>query len=92
MLVVEVDVVGAEALERALACALDVVGTAVQPAGAVRIVGVEAEAELGRDLHLVAVPGDRPAHQPLVRVRPVYLGRVQESHAQLERAIDGLEP
>jgi hypothetical protein len=92
VLVVEVDVVDAEALERTLQGVLDVGRAAVQPARAVGIVGVEPEPELGRELDYVATAGDRTPHEPFVVVRPVDLGGVEERHAELERAVDRLEP
>ena len=47
-------------------------------------------AELGRQLHLVAAPGDRPAHELLVGERPVHVGGVQQGHAEVEGAVDRL--
>ena len=45
-------------------------------------------AELRREHDLVAPARDRAADEPLVRERPVHVGRVEERHAELERAVD----
>ena len=87
--VVEVDVVGAEALQRALDGAPDVLA---RPVGDPlrRVLGRrgEADAELRGQHDLVAPAGERLAEQLLVRVRPVQLGRVEERAAELQRAVD----
>jgi len=49
VVVVEVDVIRREAFERPLARSFDVLGAPVKAAAGVRIVGIEAEAELSRD-------------------------------------------
>ena len=54
-----------------------------------RVVGVAHDAELGGEHHLVAPAGDRAADELLVRVRAVDVGRVEQRHAELERAVDG---
>ena len=46
------------------------------------------DAELGREHDAVAPAADRAADQLLVRERPVHVGRVEEGHAELERAVD----
>src|SRR6202011_4389224 len=56
-----------------------------------RVLGVDDEAKLGCDLDLVAAPGDRATDEQLVRVRAVDLRGVEESDAQLERAVDRLK-
>src|SRR5262249_31609914 len=87
VLVEEVDVADAEALERSVDRAPDVLGAAVDAArpGARR---VDREAELGGHLELVPTTGDRAPDEPLVGVWPVDLGGVEECHAELERAVD----
>ena len=87
VLVVEVDVVDAEAPQRVLAARLHVVGAAVDAAHG-RVVGVADDAELRRQHDLVAAVGDRPADELLVGVRPVDVGGVQQRHAELEGAVD----
>jgi hypothetical protein len=57
-------------------------GRAVEPA--LPAVRVEVEAELGRDHHLLAHRRKRFAHERLVGVRPVHLGRVEERDAVLD--------
>jgi len=47
-------------------------------------------AELGRDHHLVAAPGDRPAEEPFVGSRPVHVRRVEHGHPEVEGAPDRL--
>ncbi len=89
VLVVEVDPVGAEALERALDRAAHVLRATVAHAGPLAVfVAFRPHAELGRDHVLVAAAGDRPADQLLVAERPVHLGGVEEVDPQLERALD----
>ena len=86
VLVVEVDVVGAQPLERALERLPDVLRRAVEaaPGGAV---GLRLDAELGGDDDLVAAAGERAAEQLLVVVRAVQLGGVEEGDAELDRPV-----
>jgi hypothetical protein len=86
VLVVEVDVVGAEPGERAFDRPPHVLRGTVEPPRAVRH---GPYAELRRDRHLVAAAGNRTADQLLVRVRPVDLGGVEEGDPQLDRALNG---
>ena len=86
VLVVEVDVVHAEPPERVVDGLADVLRTAVD-AAATAVLAAHV-AELGRQLHLVAAAGDRPAHELLVGERPVHVGGVQEGHAEVEGAVD----
>src|SRR5579875_2604528 len=67
---------------------MDVVGPAVDAAGT-RVLRVADDAELGRQHDLVAARADRLADQPLVGVRPVDVGGVQQRHAQVQGAVDG---
>ena len=87
VLVVQVDVVDAEAAERGLAGLTDVLGPAVDAAVG-RVVGVAHDAELGGDDGHVASARQRLAHEDLVREGPVHVGRVEEGHAELEGAVD----
>ncbi len=87
MLVVEVDVVGAEPAQRALHGGADIGGTAVEVPRAVS--RVRDQAELGGEHDLVAAAFDRPADEFFVDVRTVDLGGVDEVHAQVECAVDG---
>ena len=82
VLVVEVDVVGAETLERPLDRRADGLGAAVRPAVA------ERADELRR--HDVVVPAalDRAADELLVGAAAVHLGRVEERDPELERPVD----
>ena len=86
VLVVEVDVVGAEPLQRTLDRGADVRGTAVEVPRAAA--GVGDEAELRRQHDLVAAVLDGAADEFLVGVRPVDLGGVDERDAQVERPVD----
>jgi hypothetical protein len=83
-------VIGPEPLQRALTRAPDVLRAPVDAAVA-RLLGIDHEPELGRDLELVAAAGDGAPYKLLVRVRAVDLGGVEEGDAELERAIDRLE-
>ena len=89
MLEVEVDVAGAEALERRVDRPADVLGGSVEhPARTRRALEIDPDPELGRDHVLVAPPRDRLADELLVRVRPVDLGRIEEVDPELEPAAD----
>ncbi|MCW0424987.1 hypothetical protein NB713_002930 [Xanthomonas sacchari] len=87
VLVVEVDVVHAEPAQAGLAGRLHVFRTAVDAACG-RVVGVELDAELGRQHDLVAAPGQRLADQHFVGVRAVHVGGVDEADAVLDRGMD----
>src|SRR5581483_9677767 len=83
VLVVEVDVVGAETPERPLDRRADGLGAPVRPAVA------ERADELRRHHELVTTALDRPADELLVRAASVHLGRVEERDPELERPVDG---
>ena len=87
VLVVQVDVVGAEPLQGALDRGADVRRAAVEDAGAAT--GVRDEAELRRHHHLVAAALDGPADQLLVVEGAVDLGGVEVGDAQVQRPVDG---
>src|SRR6266568_709361 len=87
MLVVQVDVVGAEPLQGALDRDADVRWAAVEDAGAAT--GVRDDAELRRQHNLVAAALDGPADQFLVDVGAVDLGGVEVGYAQVQRPVDG---
>jgi len=89
VLVVEVDVVDAETLQGSVAGRAHVLRAAVDADPAP--VGPPLVAELGRELDLVAAAGDRLAHEPLVGEGAVHVGGVEERHAQVEGAVDGLD-
>ena len=89
VLVVQVDVVGAEPLERALDRGADVRRAAVEDAGAAA--GVRDEAELRRHHHLVAAALDGPADELLVGEGAVDLGGVEVGDAQVQRPVDGAD-
>ena len=86
VLVVEIDVVHAEAPERGVASLADMFGSAVLPEPCSLL--VPHVPELGREHDLVSAVADRAAHELLVRVGPVYVGRVDERDAEIERAVD----
>ena len=90
VLVVEVDVVGAEASQRALDGCTDVGGAAVGAEG-VPVAVVLHEAELGGDLHLVAAALDGASDELLAVEGPVDLGGVDVGDAELEGAVDGAD-
>ena len=89
VLVVQVDVVNAEALQRALDRGADVRRAAVDDAGPAT--GVRHQAELRRHHDLVTTTLDGPADQFLVEVRAVNLGGVDVGDAQLQRPVDGAD-
>ena len=89
VLVVQVDVVGAEPLQGALDRGADVGRAAVDDAGAAA--GVGHQAELRRHHDLVAAALDGPADQFLVEERAVDLGGVDVGDAQIQRPVDGAD-
>ena len=86
VLVVEVDVVGAEPLQGSLEGGADVRRAAVEVTGATA--GVGDHAELGGQHDLVAAVPDGPADEFLVGERPVDLGGVDQGDAR-GRALGG---
>ena len=91
VLVEEVDVVGAEPLERPFDRAADVVGGAVERTDRRHVAGrrvVHPAGELGRDHVLVAPALDRAADQLLVGQRAVQLRGVEEVDPELQRPLD----
>ena len=86
VLVVEVDVVGSQAPERALDGGADIGRTAVEVARA--IPGVRDHAELRGEHDLVTATLDRLADQLLVGERPVDLGGVEKGHPEIEGTVD----
>jgi hypothetical protein len=89
VLVVQVDVVGAEPSQRALDSDADVGGAAVEGPRAPAV--VRDQAELGGQHHLVAAALERLADQPLVDVGTVDLGGVDERDAQVDGPVDGAD-
>ena len=88
VLVIEVDGVHAEPLQRAVDDLLDHLGPAGDPASRLALDGIDVPAELGRDHDLVLVRGERLAHELLVGVRTVDLGGVEEGHAAVHSGVD----
>jgi hypothetical protein len=91
VLVVEVDVVGAQASQRTLDRAADVVGRAVERAERGQVAGrrrVHPASELRRDHILVPVTLDRASDQFLVGQGSVQLRGVDEVDPELERPLD----
>jgi hypothetical protein len=86
VLVVEVDDVDAEPLQRGVARAADVLGAAVDADHAA--VRRPLVAELGGQHDLVAPAGDGPADQLLVGERAVHVGGVEEGDAEIQRTVD----
>ena len=92
VVLVEVDAVGAERLQRRLAGGADVLGA---PVDLPRAAGPDV-AGLGRDEHLVVAALQRLGDQPLVvadlaLVDAVRVGRVDEVDAGVERGVDGAD-
>src|SRR6266508_3446526 len=87
VLVVEVDVVDAETLQRGVAGLPHVLGVAADAEALPLLVADVAELRGQHDL--VPASGDGAADQPFVGEWPVCVGGVQEGHAQVERPVDG---
>ena len=87
MLVVEVDPVGAEPLQRTLDSGADAGGAAVELA--LPATGVRDHAELGGEHDVVASVLDGLADEFLVDVRTVDLRGVDEVHPEIQRSVDG---
>ena len=87
VLVVEVDVVDAEALQDASHAARTYSGLPLIPRAS-RVRRLAHDAELRREHDLVAPARERAADELLVRERPVHVGGVEEVDAELERAMD----
>jgi hypothetical protein len=86
MLVVQVDVVGAQSLEGTLDGRADVRRAAVEDAGAAA--RVRDNTELRRQHHLAAAVLDRPADEFLVGVGTVDFGGVEVRDAKVQRPVD----
>jgi hypothetical protein len=91
VLVVEVDVVGTEPLQRALDRGPDVRRAAVEDSGACACACVRDEAELRRHHDIVAPPLEGAADELLVRVGAVDLGGVDVGDAQVDCPLDGAD-
>ena len=87
VLVVEVDVVDAEPLQRGVARLAHVLRLAVDAEEAAVLAALVAELRGEHDL--VAAAGDRAAHELLVGERAVHVGGVEEDDPELERPVDG---
>ena len=87
VLVVEVDVVGAQPAQRAVDGAADAGRVAAEPAGRDAVL-LEREPELGGDDDVVAVRLEGLADDVFVGERPVHLGGVEERDAELDGAAD----
>jgi len=85
VLIVEVDHLDAETLERFIGDLPDMFGAAVE---ALLLAVDDIETELGRDHDLVADRRQRLAHDFFVRVRSIDFRRVEERHATLMRGTD----
>ena len=87
VLVVEIDGIDAQALQRGVAGGANVFRTSIDADPAP--VGIALVAELGRQDDLVAAAADGAADQPLVGERAVHVGGVEKVDAEVERAVDG---
>jgi hypothetical protein len=86
VLVVEVDVVHAQPLERGVARLLDVLGPAADAEP--RAARVADDAELRGEHHVVAAALDGAAHELLVAPDAVHVRGVEEVDPELQRAVD----
>ena len=93
VLVVEVDVIGAEPLQGAFHRAADMLCRAVERADRRHLARLrrrlDPPCELGRDHVFVSMPLDRTADELLVGHRPVQLCGIQEADPELQRTPDG---
>ncbi len=88
VLVVEVESLDAEPLQRAFDDLLDDLGPARHPSPGLPLDRIDVPAELGGDHHLVPIRGESLADEFLVRVRTVDLGRVEEGDTTIHRRPD----
>jgi hypothetical protein len=86
MLIEQIDMICAQPAQRALHRFSNMLRSAVQARE--RALIAEAESELGGDHHAIALPGQRARQQLLVGVGTVRFGRVEERHAELQRAME----
>jgi len=89
VLVVQIDVVGTESLERSFDRSPDVGGAAVHSAGTAA--GMGDQTELGGDDDAVAAAHQRLADDFLAVEGAIDLCRVDVSHAQVQGAVDGAD-
>ncbi len=85
MLIVEVDVIDAEPLERRVACGADVFRASVDRALAV---GQDLVGKFGRDDHAVAIFLQRFADQLFIVPDAVNVGSVEEVDAEIDCALE----
>src|SRR5690349_3011863 len=86
MLVVEIDVVDPEALERSIARLSHIVWVA---ANAEELALVSADvSKFRREYHAIPAIPNRAADELLIRERPVHVGRVEEVDPELDSAMD----
>jgi hypothetical protein len=88
VLVVQVDVVYAQAGQRAVDRGVDILRRAVHPYRPQRV-RVAEDAELRGQDDLVATSGDRCTDQSLVLARAVHLGGVEKGDAEVQGTVDG---
>src|SRR6266550_6179557 len=88
MLIVEVDCVDAQSLERSFTRLADVLGATIDAALG-RIVRIAHVTELGGDDNAIALSIDRFADQLFILEWPVHIGGVEHVEAELECAMDG---
>jgi len=86
VLVVQVDVIGAEPLERSLDGDANIRRAAVEDTGAAA--GVRDDAELRSQHHAVAATLDGAADEFLVGIRTVDFGGIKMCHAEIQRTVD----
>src|SRR5271163_3381364 len=86
MLIEQVDIVGAQPLQRALRRLANVLGPA-RSLDADLLSVYEAKTKLGGDYDLVAPPLESPSEQLLVCARTIDLGRVEEVASQFDGAM-----
>ena len=79
VLVIEVDAIGPQTLQRFLDHPPNTLRTAVEPIGA-----VDLEAEFGRDHYFVADGRQRLAHKLLVDIRAINFSGIEEPNALLK--------
>src|SRR5205807_5261899 len=90
MLIIKIDNIDIEPPQTSLARLADIIRLAADPAK-LRLDWIAQDSKLRRDYDLFAMAFNRAAEQLFVRMRSVHVGGVEESDAELERAMDRCE-
>ena len=88
MLIIKIDGLDLEPLERALNGLPDVFGTAVQGVPFAAVIGIGLPAELSGDDHLLAKRSEGFADKFLVQERAIDFGGIEEGDASIDRGME----